>query len=65
MKRNKLAWWLWAVGSVLIALSWFDVVSNTIGWCGFAIGMAGSMIGWGLRPPRDDSQAQQPPTGSS
>jgi hypothetical protein len=65
MKRNQIAWWLWAAGSVLIALSWFDVVSNTIGWCGFAIGMVGSMIGWGLRPPRGDTQAWPPPTGSS
>jgi hypothetical protein len=40
---------------VLIALSWFDVVSTPIGWCGFVIGMVGSVIGWGIRPPKADS----------
>jgi heme/copper-type cytochrome/quinol oxidase subunit 1 len=52
MKRNQISWWLWAVGTVLIALSWFDVVSTTIGWCGFGIGIVGSVLGWGLRPPQ-------------
>jgi hypothetical protein len=52
MSRDQIAWWLWAVGTVLIALSWFDIVPTTIGWLGFGIGMFGSVIGWGLRPPR-------------
>src|SRR5437773_332980 len=30
MKRNQIAWWLWAVGTVLIVLSWIDVISTTI-----------------------------------
>jgi hypothetical protein len=60
MKRNKIAWWFWAVGTVLIALSWFNVVSTTVGWCGFGIGMVGSMMGWGLRPPRDQTQPDAP-----
>lgn len=51
MHRNQIAWWLWAVGTVLIVMSWFDIVSTTIGWCGFAIGLVGSAISWGLRPP--------------
>jgi hypothetical protein len=38
MNRNQIAWWFWAVGSVMIVLSWFDVVSTTVGWCGFGIG---------------------------
>ena len=58
MKRHQISWWLWAAGTVLIALSWFDVVSTTIGWFGFAIGMVGSVIGWGLHPP----QSAPPPT---
>jgi hypothetical protein len=52
MKRNKIAWYCWAVGTVLIALSWFGVVSYKIGWCGFAIGMFGGVLGWGIRPPK-------------
>ena len=52
MDRRQIAWWLWAIGTILIGLSWFDVVTPTVGWCGFAIGMIGSVMGWGLRPPR-------------
>ena len=54
MKRNQIAWYFWAVGTVLIVLSWFQVVTTTIGWCSFGIGMAGSVMGWGVRPPKSD-----------
>jgi len=54
MKRNQIAWWLWAVGTVLIVLCWTGVVSTTIGWCGFGLGLFGSILGWGLRPPPGD-----------
>jgi hypothetical protein len=29
------------------------VVGYKIGWCGFAIGIFGSILGWGIRPPKD------------
>jgi hypothetical protein len=60
MKRNQIAWCFWAVGTVLIALSWFQVVSTAIGWCGFGIGMAGSIMGWGVRPPKSDTRPEPP-----
>lgn len=60
MNRNQLAWWLWTVGSIMIVLSWFDVVSTTVGWCGFGIAMAGSVIGRVLRPPPSESQPEPP-----
>jgi hypothetical protein len=58
MNRQQLAWWLWAAGTVLIALSWFSVVSAIVGWCGFGIGMAGSAIGWGLHPPPSERKPE-------
>ena len=62
MTRNQISWWLWATGTVLIVLSWFDVVSAEIGWCGFAIGMAGSALSWGLLLTRHTSPpAEKPP----
>lgn len=61
MNRKQVAWWLWAAGTVLIALSWFRVVGANIGWCGFAIGMAGSVLGWGVRPPPSSPPAQPGP----
>jgi hypothetical protein len=62
MKRNQIAWWLWAGGTVLIALSWLKVVSATVGWIGFAIGLVGSVISWGVRPPRGEGQPESPKT---
>jgi hypothetical protein len=52
MRKRQLAWWLWVVGTVLIVLSWFQIVTPQVGWVGFAIGMCGSVLGWGIRPPR-------------
>ena len=54
LTRNQLAWWLWAIGSVLVVLSWFDIVSTSVGWGGFVIGMGGSMLAWGLMPPKSE-----------
>ncbi|HEV8134527.1 MAG TPA: hypothetical protein VGP85_07620 [Pyrinomonadaceae bacterium] len=51
MKRNKIAWGLWGVGTFLVVLSWVGVVSYTIGWCGFVLALLGSVISWLLRPP--------------
>lgn len=55
MRSNQIAWYLWAVGSVLILLSWFGIVSYLVGWIGFVIGMAGSALSWGLRPPSEST----------
>jgi hypothetical protein len=52
MRKKQLAWWLWAAGTALIVLSWFSVVTPQVGWGGFAISVCGSMLSWGLRPPR-------------
>jgi hypothetical protein len=60
MKRNQIAWYLWFIGTVLIVLSWFKVVNNTIGWCGFGMGMVGSVMSWGVRPPKSISEQEQP-----
>lgn len=40
----------------MIVLSWLQVVSSTVGWIGFAIGLVGSVSSWGLRPPRGESE---------
>jgi hypothetical protein len=52
MNRNQLSWWLWAGGTALIVLSWLDIVSTTVGYYGFGMGLAGSILSWGMRPPR-------------
>lgn len=54
MKRNQIAWYLWAIGTVLVVMSWTGGVPVSVGWFGFALGLVGSAISWGLRPPSDD-----------
>jgi uncharacterized membrane protein len=41
----KLSWVLYIVGFALVVGSWFNVVSATLGWTGFVLGMAG----WGMQ----------------
>jgi len=59
MTRRQLEWWLWCVGSLLIAGSWFGYVSNTLGWWGFGIAMVGSAMSWGLIPPRSPGRSHE------
>jgi hypothetical protein len=44
MKRNHFAYWIWAIGTVLIVLSWFGFVSPIVGWIGFAVSLIGSFM---------------------
>lgn len=60
MERNQIAWWLWAIGTILIVMSWFGVVSYNVGWLGFAVALVGSVISWGLRPPRSEPSVEPP-----
>jgi hypothetical protein len=59
MNRNQIAWWFWAGGTVLIVLSWANAVTATIGWIGFGIGLIGSVIGWGIRPPQNNTHEER------
>lgn len=47
----------WYIGSAIIVLSWLDVVTPTIGWTGFAIACAASLLSYAL-PKRDGSQLE-------
>jgi hypothetical protein len=48
-KLWRLCMALWIVGTVIVVLSWIDVVSPTIGWVGFAIGGIGTLISLKVR----------------
>ena len=41
---NQATWLLWWAGTILIVLSWINVVSNTLGWIGFSAALASSFI---------------------
>ena len=40
----KLCWAMWIAGTILIAASWANFVSPTVGWIGFAVALAGTLL---------------------
>jgi hypothetical protein len=55
MPLHYVCWLLWIGGTMLIVLSYADVVPNTVGWLGFAIACGGSFLSnfQGRRDPRE------------
>ncbi len=45
MNAAQLAWFLWIPGTILIVLSWVNVVTPLVGWIGFGIALVGFAIG--------------------
>jgi hypothetical protein len=44
MRREFIPYWIWAVGTVLIALTWLGLVNPIAGWCGFLVALIGSIM---------------------
>ena len=44
MNLYKLSWVLWIPGTLLIVLSWIHVVSPKVGWVGFFMAGAGTLL---------------------
>ena len=70
---NRAIWLTWWLGAILIVLSWFRVVSNLIGWCGFGACGATVLIQvlvqryWKMPPPSASDgrgMAPKPPQAS-
>jgi hypothetical protein len=40
----KVSWALWIAGTILIVGSWINVVPNPIGWIGFGVALAGTLL---------------------
>ena len=40
----KISWGLWIVGTVLIVGNWIGVIPNSIGWIGFGVALAGTLL---------------------
>ena len=55
MQLYRLSWLLWIAGTVIIVLSWCDAVSATVGWYGFAVALAGTLLSWAARSTSRDS----------
>jgi hypothetical protein len=41
---HKIAWALWIGGTILIVGSWISIVPNPIGWVGFGVALAGTLL---------------------
>jgi hypothetical protein len=41
---DRVVWGVWWIGTILVVLSWLSVVSNTIGWIGFAAAIASTVV---------------------
>lgn len=40
----KFSWVLWIGGTLLIVASWVELIPVTIGWIGFGIALAGTLL---------------------
>jgi hypothetical protein len=45
MRRHRISWTLYLVGSLLVFGSWINVVPAALGWCGWLAALAGWAIG--------------------
>jgi hypothetical protein len=59
----KFCWALWIVGTILIAASWADLVTPTLGWVGFGIALVGSLLSFGAQRPPQQSWPNPPEVG--
>jgi len=44
VRIDQVIWGVWWIGTILIVLSWLSVVSNTVGWIGFAAALASTFV---------------------
>jgi len=59
MRREYIAYSIWATGTVLIVLSWFGLVSRDIGWGGFAAALSGSIMSFAGVFTKDSKASSQ------
>lgn len=61
MSLLHVAWALWIGGTVVVLLSWVDVVGIPVGWGGFAVAIVGMILGR-LPSMHTDSDDSLPPS---
>lgn len=44
MTLYRVSWIVWIVGTVLILLSWTNTVPSMVGWVGFGLALAGTLV---------------------
>ncbi len=59
----KFCWAMWLGGTLLIVASWANVVTPPVGWVGFAVALAGTLLSFGAQRPRQQSR-RKPPEGN-
>ena len=60
MNIDRIIWATWWIGTIIIACSWFKIVPNTVGWVGFGLACAASLVSvilnkyWRIPPKTED-----------
>ena len=44
MRLYKIAWLFWIAGSIVIGLSWVNVVTPRVGWIGWGVALFGTVL---------------------
>jgi hypothetical protein len=66
-RMYRFCWALWIGGTILIVASWTDVVTPTIGWIGFGVALAGTLLSFGAQqrlPPSPQASSPEDQTGA-
>jgi hypothetical protein len=56
----KFCWVFWIAGTAIIVASWLDIVTPTVGWLGFGIALAGTLLSLGAQQKRQQPSGKRP-----
>jgi hypothetical protein len=57
----KLCWCLWIGGTAIVAANWLDIVGPSVGWIGWGVALAGTLLSFGAQ----QAPRQQAPKASA
>ncbi len=59
-RMYRFCWVLWIGGTAVIVASWLNIVTPAVGWVGFGVALAGTLLSFGAQ-----QRPQQPPVKPS
>ncbi len=65
MNLYKLSWVLWIPGTIAIMASWFNLVPARIGWIGFWVALAGTLLSFFPSRSRACPEATRAPASAA
>jgi hypothetical protein len=60
----RFCWVLWIGGTAVIVASWLSIVTPAVGWVGFGVALAGTLLSFGAqqRPQQPTAKPSEPHT---